>query len=753
MSGAPAAARRVAFVVPYGQASESFLPDTLLSWLSARARRGGHTTSVLRVYYDGRDATKDDEVRRRLLETLDELAPTDVVVERVFDLAPLLEIRRRHGSRLVMVCRGDGFDPDPRLDGWIGRAPGLSRGRTRRTPTIGSIVRELDAWLEGRADELLGASDANALPEVELDLDHRLVGLGDLEPLRTPRLRTLFGNSGCPYAADPRKTAFYAGLPLSAEPSPDASRDAVSLLGCAFCPMGGDYERAAPEPLVRWVAAQARAVRAAAPSTEGFVLSDQAPLSYLEALLEETRDLAPARWLVAMRADALLRETSRLERAIARAHLHGHRVSLYLTGFESFSDRELERYVKGTTAAELVASVERMRALARTHPASFEHAEDRGHSLILWSPWTSLDDLDASLETIRRRGLRELFADLGRNELRLTHELPITQAAARDGALLDAWPQGRGGAARGKGYATERPWRFLDGETALAHAIAQALRESLGRETELAQLCAASHFARGRGQDSSAFHVDACTAALARLTAALDRWLSGPRGETDPRRGRFLRALVVDPGTSCRCGRASCAERDAFVEPTRAMERLERALATGPGAIVLAGGDVAAHPDLDRLAARVREAGLPLGIALPAPSVPSVACDALCLDVTDEGDVVEHAERLGAAAPSSPAPRAAREVRVLLTSALVREGAAPRALVQRIAASLAPDVLRVVTPLDAVGLDALDDAVRALESIARACRESDLAFEASPLTAAVTWRERMVQAIGPRRDR
>ena len=279
MSGAPAAARRVAFVVPYGQASESFLPDTLLSWLSARARRGGHTTSVLRVYYDGRDATKDVEVRRRLLETLDELAPTDVVVERVFDLAPLLEIRRRHGSRLVMVCRGDGFDPDPRLDGWIGRAPGLSRGRTRRTPTIGSIVRELDAWLEGRADELLGASDANALPEVELDLDHRLVGLGDLEPLRTPRLRTLFGNSGCPYAADPRKTAFYAGLPLSAEPSPDASRDAVSLLGCAFCPMGGDYERAAPEPLVRWVAAQARAVRAAAPSTEGFVLSDQAPLS------------------------------------------------------------------------------------------------------------------------------------------------------------------------------------------------------------------------------------------------------------------------------------------------------------------------------------------------------------------------------------------------------------------------------------------------------------------------------------------
>jgi hypothetical protein len=735
--------RRVAFVVPYGQASESFFPDTLLSWLSARARRLGHTSHVFRVYYDGRDEAGDEVVRRRLLEALDAFAPTDVMVERVFDLAPLVEIRRTHGSRLVMVCRGDGFDPDPRLDGWIGRAPGLSRGRTRRTPTLGSITRELDAWLEGRADDALGASDAASLPEVELDLDHTLVGLGDLEALRTPRLRTLFGNTGCPYAADPRKAPFYEGLALAAE----GSRDALSLLGCAFCPMGGDYERAAPDALVAWVAAQARAIRAAAPGTEGFVLSDQAPLPYLAALIDETRDLAPVRWLVAMRADALLREGARLERAIAAAQAHGHRISLYLTGFESFSDRELERYVKGTTAAELVASVERMRELAHAHAQSFGHAEDRGHSLILWSPWTSLADLDASLDTIRRHGLRQLFSDLGRNQLRLTHELPITLAAARDGALLDAWPRGRDGAARAKGYATERPWRFLDRETALAHGLAEGLRERLGRETELAQLRAASHFARGRGTDEPAAHVEARLAALATLEATLGRWLSGPRGATDPRRGRFLRAEVVDVGAPCRCARPWCAERDLFAEPRRADERLAHAIALGPEAIVLAGGDALAHPEIERLVARVGEAAIPLGLALPSPRAVPLASDALTLDVHDRDDVEAHAASLAAAST-----HAAREVRVLLWDGLVSEPSALAALVRAISASLRPEVLRVVAPLDAIGLASLEHAARAVELLARASHEAELAFETSPLSAGSTWRARMV-AISPRRDR
>jgi hypothetical protein len=450
-----------------------------------------------------------------------------------------------------------------------------------------------------------------------------------------------------------------------------------------------------------------------------------------------------------MRADAFLRETPRLERALAAAEAHGHRVSLYLTGFESFSDAELARYVKGTTAAELVASVEQMRALARAHPQSFDHAEDRGHSLILWSPWTSLVDLDASLDAIRCHGLRQLFWDLGRNQLRLTHELPITHAAERDGALLEAWPEGRDGAARGKGYATERPWRFLDRETQLAHALAEWMRERLGRETELAQLRAASTFARGRGCDDPSMHVASRARALADLEDTLARWLSGPRAPGEPARGRFLRAEVLDVGASCGCGRASCAERDAFVELRRAGDRVARAIDARPEAIVLAGGDALTHPEIARLAASVREAGLPLGIALPSPHALTIACDAISLDVHDEADVDTHARRLDESATRAPA----REVRLLLSAGLVREEGAPAALVGRVASSLRPDVLRVVAPVDAMGLDGLEDACRAIDAIARACGSASLAFEASPLAAGTTWRVRMVAPVRARLPR
>ncbi len=726
--------RRIALVVPYGEASESFFPDTLLSWLSARARRRGHTTKVFRVYYDGRDPARDAEIRARLIAALDGFAPTDVVLERIFDLDPLLEVRARHGARIVMVCRGDGFDPDPRLDGWIGRTPGLHRGRTRRTPTIADIVREYDAWLGDDTDE------SDALPVVELDLAHEVLAIDARPAITTPRLRTLFASVGCPYSGDPRKSAFYAGLPVLDQAGED---DGLSLLGCAFCPMGGDYQRAEEGALVAWVAAQAFAIREAVPETEGFVLSDQAPLSYLSRLIDATRSLAPVRWLVAMRADVLVRERTRVERTIEAARACGHTISLYLTGFESFSDRELERYVKGTTAAELVRAVDTMRGLAREHGASFRYGEDRGHSLILWSPWTSLDDLAASLEVMRANGLRELFWDLGRNRLRLTHEVPITLAAARDGALSAAWDDGDDGAARGKGYATERPWRFLDRETALAHRVATTLRDRLGRDTELAQLRAAVAFARGRGDLDAVACVAELHAGLDTLDRTLGRWLSGPRGASDPPRGTFVRAEVLDVGVRCSCGRPWCAERDAYVEPAWASARLDAMLASSPAAIVFAGGDALAHPEIVDLADRVRSKGAVLGIALPSRPSRAIVCDAISVDVACLEEVAGAGDATRAFVASRGRDEIAIEARVLVNEALL--DADPSALLQAIRDELAPDVVRVVVPLDAIPLARLDRVCATVDGIARAAKDVDVALEASPLAAGPTWRARCVQ--------
>jgi hypothetical protein len=744
-TAAPSASarRRVALIVPFGEPSESFFPDTLLSWLSARARAAGHESRVVRVYYDGRSEERDERVSARLSSWLEDFAPTDVLVERTFDLEPLLAARARSGCRLVMVCRGDGFEPDPRLDAWIGRSPGQHRGRTRRTPTVGDLVAGFDALLAGRPPP---DAPVRALPEVELDLEHDVIALEPTARLLAPRTRTVFGDAGCPYAADPRREPFYAGLFPIAGADPE-----LALLGCAFCPMGGDYQASDEDLLLPWIAAQARAIRRAAPETEALVLSDQAPLPYLARLLSETADLAPLRWLVAMRADVLLRERRRLARALEVAARVGHRVEVYLTGFESFSDRELGRYLKGVRAAELVAAAQAMRALAREHPTSFSHATAKGHSLILWSPWTAPEDLAASLRTVRREGLGELFSELGRNRLRLTHELPITRAAARDGALLDGWPEGDEGAARRKGYSPDRPWRFLDPRTARAHRMAEALRERLGPETEVAQLLAASALAEDPALDDA--RVVRALAELEDLDATLARWLGPGRDRSAPRRAGFVRSLVVDLGLACGCGDPACGERDLWVDPDAAGARLEAALALGPEGIVLAGGDAALHPALEGLTAMVAAAGVPVGLALPRPVAVRAPLPLAALLV----DLPVEAARAGAwleglAAWRTAFPRGAGvalEARVLLGREPLGDGGP--ALVGAISARLDADVLRVVVSLDAVGLGALARARDEVEALAGSCADAGVAFEVTPLSAGPRWRERMPR-LTPDRD-
>ncbi len=393
--------------------------------------------------------------------------------------------------------------------------------------------------------------------------------------------------------------------------------------------------------------------------------------------------------------------------------------------------------MKGVSARELVGAVHVMRELSVAHPAAMGYRGERGHSLILWSPWTSLEDLEASLGTIRSEGLRELFWDLGRNRLRLTHELPITRAAERDGALTTEWPAGEEGAARRKGYSPEQPWRFLDARTALAHRLAEALRERLGRETELAQLRASVALARSTADLEGAF--TRTMEDLARLEEALARWLRGERASDAPPRSAFLRAAVVDLGMPCSCGRHDCAERDAWVSPERASVRLAEALAARPEAVLLAGGDAAAHPALAALLALARGRA-PTGLAMPAPrAVPALPVDALVLDARAVAGIAPLASGVEHARDASGG-RPAIEVRILLSAELDARRAGE--LTSVIDQALAPDVLRVVVPLDGVGLDRLAEARRALSAIASEAGGRGLALEVSPLSAGPAWRER-----------
>lgn len=550
--------RSIGFVMPFGQRRQAYFPDTLLGLMCAASREAGVRAEMVRVYFEGHPSP-DDEVRARLRAWLDARDVDVVVVDRLFDR------RAFEGRRVVLVTRGDSVGEG--ADVVIGTRVGTTSRGTRRTPTPGELLATFrQVVLEGVAQR--EDSVAEPLLRYAPVLDHDVIALGEVEPFRH---RTLFGNQGCPYGAEPEGSPLLRTLTLPERLA--SSGGPLAKLGCAFCAMGGDYEK---RDVVSSVIEQARFVAAHAPETERLILDDQYAIPYLARLMESV-DVRPMRWLFAARADTLVRERDRLAKAIDAAEARGHVLELYLTGFESFCDVELERYNKGLNVADLLAAVRVMRELEKR--PGFAVAEARGHSLILWNPWTRPRDVMASVEVMRREGLASLFDEVGRNRLRLYPDLPLYWAAERDGALTETW-EGHAGAGRKKGYSTEHPWRFLDPRTAKFHELSELLREELGHETELAQLAAA-----GRAVQQGV-GVDAVRSGLGALRELLEPLFDPSR--KSPTRGRQVKATPVPLWGPCNDNCPSCPNRDRW--PGDVM--------TGEAPALLCGREPTLHPEL-----------------------------------------------------------------------------------------------------------------------------------------------------------
>lgn len=754
----------IAFVLPYGEPSDGFFPDTLLGQLCTEARLAGHSAHMLRAYYDGRDRERDREIATRIRAWLGERDVDLVVVERLFDPEPIrAHVAAAPKRRAMMICRGESFDPVDGIDYVVGATPGPTRsGRTRRTPRIADLLEGFRAAI----GELSEGRDPGALPGVaRVDgdsiapceplprsadrvvlrpaVDHDVISPGP-----APRVirKTLWGDVGCPFSDDPLDNPHYRGLALPVD-------QPVAQLGCAFCTAGGDYEKRPDDAVVDELVEQALYLQGACPDLEELVLADQYPLRYLERLVQRAheRGVKPTRWLFASRPDSFVRERERLDSAVAAAEATGHVLEVYLSGFEAFSDRELGRYNKGVSVGVQLEAVRAMRQLTRAHPRAFSYARARGHSLILWNPWTSVDDVAESVRVIREHGLAELFHDMGRNRLRLYKNLPIYYAAQRDGALTTSWDEGDDGAGRRKGYNVEQPWRFLDSRTRIAYELSRALCDRLGHETEPGQLSAALVFARG-ADDTLA--VSSERARVVREIEALARALEqlcAPRGEGGPRRADSELAAVVSFAGACNNHCAACANADEQSDDDEqsVLARVETARASGRW-IALAGREPTIHPAFLRAVARARGPDA-RGVAvvgngrrfsyerfaqkarragLVSASIKVFAPDASVADAISRAPD-GYAQTLAGLDALAVAGVTAREIRIPLH----RDNLARIERYAQLAHATHVTQLRVECALDAVGLDRLDAAREAVERLAEACAREGVALEASTLRA------------------
>ncbi len=764
----PARALRIAMVTAFGTRKGGYFSDVLLGLLCSDARALGHDAKMVRVYYDGSDGTVDAEVSDRLTRWLVDQQIELVVADRLLTSEPFAQWKAlRAGGRMLLLPPPEGIGRVAAADAAIGYRPyerrrehgemgdevrrafamwlatGLASPRDADIPGLSAVH---DGEVEPPARPLTAASGGPPLdyrPVVECEV---IAAAGEVAIPPTPY--AVFGNGGCPYSRDVGQAKPYRDVPL-----PEAEE--LLRKGCAFCTMGGDYDKRSDDETVASVLRQAAYLTEHLPKPHAFVLTDQHPLRYLTLLLEgaERRGLRDVTWLLETRADWLVEHREALEKSIEIATRSDTRLELYLIGFESFSDDDLELFNKGTTRDGLLAAARLVRELARAHPHHFGFTRERGHSLILFHPWTSPERLLASGETLRAHGLSDFFHDITRNRLRLYPRLPIFALAKAHGLAAAAWEGDEASrTARSKGYSVDIAWRFADPRAALAYEACRRLRDALGNETEISQLLAVARWVEHMDQErppapeESLGWVDA---AIARLATSVAELMGRARGE---------RAAPVFFAAACNNGCPGCENRDRFLPDDADALRARVDQARGEGLpLMLAGREPTLHSEFVALVERACGAdGRRVGVTsngrrfayrrfteeavragLSDASVKVFAARAA------EADAVARVDGAFRQAMAGIDNLVRAGVRVEIRLPLHARALGTLPLYPELARAHRVGGIRLEVALDALGLDALDEAEAALRALAAGCRAADVRLTGSPLPSGMRGFDRL----------
>lgn len=467
--------RRVAFVELYRQ-WPGYFADSLNAAYAGELRARGHAPSIFKVFLHA-----DEAPLEALLAALAAQRWDLLVVDRVWSPALLEQIRAAAGGAEIAVLHwaapaqfpGVRYRVSPTSrQSLAGLVDALGDAEAeRRVPNL--WVREGEGWRPPGQTREFRVLEELAAP-LDLAYDRAQVfGLPAEEPAGT---RYLILNMGCPYRGAKNDSGFFEGADLSDGPAWGDS-------GCTFCNVG-PYERQTPAERRALMARQLDALREHGPYRR-LVVQDEYIFRDLDVLAEllAERGLG-VEVLVRARTDYLESCEAALERALALLRPVGGRVSLYLIGFENFSDAELGRYNKGQTAAEIEAAIARLDGLVARHD---NLGLTRSHGFILFGPWTTLADLERNAEAMRRVRFERFRGRATASKLRLNPGAALIHRARADGLLLEAHDEAHEDNAAETGYQAEVPYRFLHPEVAEVWALLNGPGRLEGRD-EVARL-------------------------------------------------------------------------------------------------------------------------------------------------------------------------------------------------------------------------------------------------------------------------
>ncbi|MBK7859943.1 MAG: hypothetical protein IPJ65_15225 [Archangiaceae bacterium] len=455
---------RAAILSFHSHVDRSFLDDRELAVLSGHLTQLGLENELFEVVVGG---DLDATVRAAAAA----LAGHEVVIyERVWSPELIAALRLALPGSTFVFCDGEHTLPNP---------PAAWRVRGDPRQVLPGLLRFLRGEAAAPPAEALAfgaggfASVSGAVPSVleksAFAPNLRPVRVGEQRP--GGRTFSLKGNDGCPYQANARENPRYAGAKL-----PQGLGR-----GCAFCVTGNSYTSAPAPQTAASVLEQLRYLRRQAPQLQRLVLKDQNPFGYLTELIAhaEAEQLGPFTLLLETRADWMTKSQARFERALEHAVKAQVTLAPFLVGIENFSQAELDRFNKGTTGEANVQFLETLWRWRERFGSAFT-LDEASFGFILFTPWTTLEDLKVNAAAIRRTRLEQLRGSLLLSRARLYPDTALYWLAERDGLIAASYQRPGDDSSLRYGYFPAAPWVFADARVAHFAAVAQAACEQNG---------------------------------------------------------------------------------------------------------------------------------------------------------------------------------------------------------------------------------------------------------------------------------
>ncbi len=167
-------------------------------------------------------------------------------------------------------------------------------------------------------------------------------------------------------------------------------------------------------------------------------------------------------FLFNFRVDNFIRNRHKIKEALKRISKTDNRLYLALTGIENFSNVELERYNKGIRNYDIFRFLSIIFQLKYNYPHHFDYSEYGGFSLILFNPFTRIEDLRLNYHLIKYLNIEQLCGKLFTSRIRLYKELPFFYLAKKSDLIANKYKEKIFDTASQNFYKKEIPWKYKD---------------------------------------------------------------------------------------------------------------------------------------------------------------------------------------------------------------------------------------------------------------------------------------------------